>query len=175
MFAGSITSLLVTVAGSKVRSIIFWTMGSFVGSNYNQALLMGTALVFAGGLLLSKAEELNAFAIGEDNAAYIGVPIKRIKLQVMILVAILIGIAVSISGTIGFVGLIIPHMTRILTGPNHQRLLPLSMLFGAVFLLLADLVSRMLFRPIELPIGVITSFAGSLVFVYIFYRARQQL
>jgi iron complex transport system permease protein len=174
MFASSITSLLIVFAGSKVKNIMFWSMGSFAGSSYGQALIMGLALLIGGGLLICKSDELNAFAVGEDNARNIGVPVKKVKLQVMILVAILIGIAVAISGTIGFVGLIIPHITRFWTGPNHRKLLPFSMFFGAVFLMLADLVSRIMLRPLELPIGVITSFIGSIVFVYIFYRFRRQ-
>jgi len=174
MFASSLTSLLITFADSKVKNIIFWSMGSFAGSSYKQALLMFIALIVAGGLLISKAEELNAFAVSEENARNIGVPVKKVKLQILIFVSALIGIAVSISGTIGFVGLIVPHITRFWTGPNHHKLLPLSTLLGALFLMLADMISRIILSPIELPIGVITSFVGSIAFVYIFYRFRRQ-
>ncbi|HCP15086.1 MAG TPA: iron ABC transporter permease [Peptococcaceae bacterium] len=175
MFCSSITSLLITFAGNKAKDILFWMMGSFAGSNYGQLMLAAGALLVCGIGLLRYGEELNAFAIGEENARHIGVSVKGVKLAVMLLASALIGITVSISGTIGFVGLIIPHMTRMLTGPNHRRLLPFSMLAGAVFLMLADLVSRILLRPMELPIGVITSFVGSLVFFYIFYCSRRTL
>ena len=96
------------------------------------------------------------------------------KLTVLICVSVLIGVCVSVSGTIGFVGLVTPHMLRSITGPNHRRLLPASMFGGAVFLLIADLISRTVLSPRELPIGVVTSFVGSIVFVYIFYKSRKQ-
>ena len=174
MFASSATSLLVTFAGDKVKNITFWTMGSFSGAAYADAALMLVALVVCGGVLLYLAPELNAFAVGEENARNVGVNVRRVKLVVMVAVSALLGASVSVSGCIGFVGLVIPHMTRFLTGPNHRLLLPASLLGGALFLLLADLASRTLFAPLELPIGVITSFVGSVAFIYIFYRSRKR-
>ena len=173
MFAHSIISLIITFAGDKVNRIMFWTMGSLEGSSYTNALILIVSLVFFGGLLLRYARELNAFAIGEDNARHIGVNVKRVKLVVMITVSALIGVSVSIGGTIGFVGLVMPHMTRMIVGPNHRRMLPSVMFAGATFLMLADLVARVLLRPLELPIGVVTSFIGAIVFVYIFYTRRK--
>lgn len=172
MFAASVTSLLVTFAGDKVKNIMFWTMGSFAGASYGDAGLMLLALLVCGALLLRLSGELNAFAVGEENARHIGVDVRRVKLTVMVAVSILLGVSVSVSGSIGFVGLVVPHMTRFITGPNHRRLLPTAMWLGALFLLLADLISRTLFSPTQLPIGVITSFVGSLAFIYIFYTLR---
>jgi len=173
MFANSILNFIMTFSGEKLRSITFWTMGSLSGSNYTHVLILLTALLLLGGILLRYRRELNAFAIGEDNARHIGVPVKRVKLMIMITVAALLGICVSIGGTIGFVGLIIPHITRMLTGPNHNRLLPAAIFFGASFLMLCDLIGRILLRPLELPIGVVTSFFGSIAFVFIFHRTRR--
>ncbi len=173
MFAHSIISLIITFSGDKVKSIMFWTMGSLAGSNYQNALALVVALTIGGAVLLRSARELNAFAIGEDNARQVGVDVKRVKLRVLIAASALIGVCVAIGGTIGFVGLVIPHMMRMLVAPNHQRLLPASMFGGAVFLLVMDLVSRVILSPIELPIGVITSLVGSAVFVYIFYTTRK--
>jgi iron complex transport system permease protein len=173
MFAGSIISLLVTFAGDHVKSIMFWTMGSLSGSSYGNAVTIAAAFAVCAAVLLSCARELNAFAISEDNARNIGVNVRRVKLIVLIAVSALIGVSVSIGGTIGFVGLVIPHMTRMITGPNHKKLLPASIFAGAVFLMLADLVSRVILSPLELPIGVVTSFIGSITFVYIFYSSRK--
>ena len=173
MFVSSLMSLVISFAGDKVKSIMFWTMGSLSGSNYTHALLLLAAVVIGGAVILHYARELNAFAIGEDNARHIGVNVRRVKLMIMITVSVLIGVCVSIGGTIGFVGLVIPHIARMLSGPNHQRLLPASMFAGAVFLLLADLVARTLLSPIELSIGVVTSLVGSVFFVIIFYRTRK--
>ena len=171
MFASSVMSLMIAFAGDKVRSLTFWTMGSLSGSGYQNVLLLLGALVVFGGVLLSRARELNAFAIGEENARNIGVNVRRTKLTVLICVSALIGVCVSVGGTIGFVGLVVPHMARMVSGPNHKRLLPASMFGGAIFLLLADLIARMLLRPVELPIGVVTSLVGAVVFVVIFYRS----
>ena len=173
MFVGSLMSLMIAFAGERVRSLTFWTLGSLSGSSYqNVALLFGALAVFGGALLLH-ARELNAFALGEENARHIGVHVKRVKLTVLVCVSALIGVCVSVGGTIGFVGLVVPHMARMAVGPNHRRLMPASLVGGAVFLLLADLVARMLLRPTELPIGVVTSLVGAVVFVIIFFRSRK--
>ena len=110
--------------------------------------------------------------MGEENAIHIGVNVRRVKLLIMIAVSILLGISVSVSGSIGFVGLVIPHIARFMVGPNHKKLLPISMWLGSIFLLLADLISRTILSPAVLPIGVITSFVGSIFFIYIFYTLR---
>ena len=173
MFVSSILSLVITFASDHIRSITFWTMGSLLGASYQNALVLLCALVVCGTVILRYARELNAFAIGEENARHIGVPVKRVKLILMIAVSALIGVCVSIGGSIGFVGLVTPHMVRMIVGPNHKRLLPASLFGGAIFLMLADLVSRVILSPLELPIGVVTSFVGAILFVVIFYRARR--
>ena len=131
------------------------------------------ALAVFGAIIFRHARELNAFAVGEENARHIGVDIRRVKLTLLITVSGLIGVCVSIGGTIAFVGLVTPHMVRMLTGPNHKRLLPASFFGGACFLMLADLVARTLLNPRELPIGVVTSLVGAVVCVIIFYRRRK--
>ena len=173
MFASSMMSLLIAFSGDKVKSITFWTMGSLAGSSYSDALTLLGALAICGGTLLALSRELNAFAIGEDQARSLGVNVRAVKLVILVAVSVLIGVSVAIGGTIGFVGLVVPHMARMITGPGHGRLLPACLFGGAVFLMLTDLCGRMLLRPIELPIGVITSLVGSVVFVAIFYRNRK--
>ncbi len=173
MFAHSIISLIITFSGDKVKSIMFWTMGSLAGSSYQNALALLAALIICGTLMMCSARELNAFAIGEDSARHVGVDVKRVKLRVLISASALIGVCVAIGGTIGFVGLVMPHIMRMIVGPNHKRLLPASMFGGAIFLMLADLVGRTILSPLEIPIGVITSLVGSIVFVYIFYSSRK--
>lgn len=174
MFISSIISLIITFASDHTRSLSFWTLGSFSGVNYDQVKLLFIALVICGGILIRFASELNAFAISEDNARHIGVNVKRVKLIVLITVSVLIGVCVSISGTISFVGLVMPHIARMLVGPNHKRLLPASLFSGAIFLLLADLTARTILSPIELSIGVVTSLVGAVAFVIIFCRTRKK-
>lgn len=173
MFATSIINIIITFCPDKVQHITFWTMGSLQGSTYTNALVLGITVLIGSIVLLSNAEELNAFAVGEENAVHIGVDIRRVKLLVLITVSVLIGVCVSIGGTIGFVGLVTPHLVRMLVGPNHKKLLPLSLYAGAVFLMLSDLIARTLLSPKELPIGVVTSIIGAIVFVVVFYRARK--
>ena len=174
MFISSLISLIISFAGERVKSITFWTLGSVSGATLDQAGLLALALLICGGVILRYARELNAFAIGEENARHVGINVRRIKLTILIAVSVLIGLCVSISGCIGFVGLVTPHMARMITGPNHRRLLPASLFSGAIFLLLADLASRTLFSPTELSIGVVTSLVGATAFVIIFYRTRKK-
>ncbi len=173
MFASSILSLILTFAGDKVHSIVFWLMGSLSAAKFNDVLTLLIVLAVFGTVIMFYARELNAFAIGEDNARHIGVNVKRSKYIILIAVSAMVGVCVSIGGTIGFVGLVVPHMTRMLVGPNHKRLLPASLFAGATFLMLADLIARVLLNPRELPIGVVTSFIGAFVFVFIFYKTRK--
>ena len=170
MFISALISLIITFASDHTRSLNFWTLGSFSGVNDDQVKLLAAALVICGGVIFRYRGELNAFAIGEDNARHIGVNVKKVKLIILITVSSLIGVCVSISGTVSFVGLVMPHIARMLVGPNHRRLLPASLFSGAIFLLLADLTARTLLRPIELPIGVVTSLVGAVAFVIIYYQ-----
>jgi iron complex transport system permease protein len=175
MFAGSIMSLLITFSGDQIKSITFWLMGSMASGSYAHSAALLCVLAVFGAALNRCARELDAFAIGEDNARHVGVNVRRVKLIVMISVSALIGVCVSIGGTIGFVGLVIPHMTRLVSGPRHRILLPASLFSGAAFLMLADLISRVILNPLELPIGVITSLFGSIVFLFIFIRRRKSV
>lgn len=174
MFVSSAMNVIIAFSGDKVKDITFWTMGSLQNASYQNALVLAVALVVCGGILIGHATELNAFAVGEDNARHVGVDVRKTKLTVLITVSVLIGVCVSIGGTISFVGLVTPHMVRMIAGPNHKRLLPATAFGGAVFLLLADLVARVLLRPLELPIGVVTSLVGALVFIFIFYQTRKR-
>ena len=174
MLISSLLSLLIAFSGNKLRAISFWTMGSLASSSYENALLLLIALLLAGGVLLSKARVLNAFALGESRALHLGVDIRREKLIVMSCVSVLIGVSVSVGGGIAFVGLITPHIMRMLTGPNHKQLMPGCLFGGAVFLMVCDLIARTIVTPIELPIGVVTSMIGAVMFIVIFVRQRNR-
>jgi iron complex transport system permease protein len=173
MFVSALMSVFIVFAGEQANHIVFWTLGSLSGSTYQYVLMLTAVLAIFGGILLTLARELNAFAIGEDNARHIGVNVRRVKFLVLICVAALIGACVSVGGTIAFVGLVTPHMVRMLTGPNHRRLMPASLFGGAIFLMASDLVARIVLSPRELPIGVVTSLVGAVLFVRIFLVARK--
>lgn len=174
MLAGSLTSLVIYFSGeSKIGSVLHWMMGSLGASSYDKLIWLAPASLAGILFIITRADELNAFALGEEQAGYIGVNTKAVKLQVMVAVSVLIGMAVAVSGVIGFVGLIPPHIVRLLTGSNYRKLLPATALFGASFLILADLLSRTV-TSLGIPIGVVTSLTGSLLFIYLFNSMRKK-
>ncbi len=174
MFASSLISLVMAFSGEKLRSIAFWTMGSLSGSGFPNVLLMLAVLLPASFVLMLHAREINAFSLGESEALHIGVNVKRVKISILIAVSCLIGTSVSIGGSIGFVGLIVPHALRIRSSGSYKKLLPMCLYSGAIFLMLTDLLARTILSPVELPIGVVTSFVGAIVFVII-YAGREKV
>lgn len=172
-FLGSLLSLMIALTGEELRQIINWLLGSVAMRGYDYLLLALPFLVIGTLLIFLNSDELNVLSFGEETAKQLGVNVKKRKYMLLIGASLLTGSSVAVSGTIGFVGLVIPHMTRMLVGPNHRRLLPLSFLNGASFLVLADLVARTIIAPQELPIGVITALIGAPVFAIIFYRQRK--
>ena len=173
MLASALLSLLFAFAGDKLKSVTFWTMGSLSGRNMTHVLILAAGTLLFGGMLLYRSRELNHFALGEENARRVGVPVRKVKLEILIAVSALIGVCVAVGGSIAFVGLIVPHMVRMITGPNHRKLLPASMLAGAVFLMWTDLLARTVISPVELPIGVVTSLIGAVTFAAIFRSSRK--
>lgn len=172
-FIGAITSLLISLGDrDAMTQIMYWLYGSVGMRGWSHVQLIIPFMIVGSIILLMHYRELNALALGEEAADHIGVNVKRGKIMVLIGASLLTGAAVAVSGTIGFVGLVIPHLVRLLTGPNHRHLLPLSMLFGGSFLILADLLARTLIAPSELPIGVITALVGAPVFAFLLIRER---
>ncbi|KFL43101.1 hypothetical protein CH76_08490 [Lysinibacillus sp. BF-4] len=173
-FLSSVISLMIALTGEELRQILHWLMGSVSMRGWAYVQLVWPFLVMGGGLLWWNRMELNALLFGEERAQHLGVNVKRSKWQILIGGSILTGSAVAVSGTIGFVGLVVPHMTRLLFGTDHRHLLPLSMINGATLLIGCDLIARTIIAPSELPIGVITSFIGAPVFAYIFFKQRKR-
>ncbi len=173
MLASALLSLLIAFAGDKMKSITFWTMGSLSGRNMTHVMILATGLLIFGGMLLFHARELDHFTLGEENARRVGVPVRKVKLIILIGTSAMIGTCVAVGGSVAFVGLIIPHIVRMVTGPNHRKLMPVSMIAGAVFLMLTDLLARTVIAPVELPIGVVTSLIGAVTFAVIFRSSRK--
>lgn len=170
-FLSALLSGLLSINHEAMESVYMWTLGSFASANMRDVLLVGAVL--AGGLLLSLglARDLNAISAGSD-ARLLGVNAPRVRLAALLLSTLMTAAAVSVSGVIGFVGLTAPHVIRRLTGADHRSLLPLSALAGGLFLLLADALSRTLFAPAELPVGVTTSLFGGPFFLILIRRYR---
>ncbi|PLT35943.1 iron ABC transporter permease [Bacillus sp. V5-8f] len=171
-FLGALISLMIAMTGDELRQIIGWLLGSVSMRGWEYIKIMLPFFILGSLLLLFSARELNAMSFGEEQAQHLGVDVQKRKLLVLASASILTGAAVAISGTIGFVGLVIPHLVRLVWGPDHKHLLPLSILTGAAFLILADLVSRTVISPAELPIGVITAIVGAPVFAVILIQKR---
>ncbi|MFJ7697934.1 FecCD family ABC transporter permease [Lysinibacillus fusiformis] len=172
-FLGSLISLMIALSGEELRQVIGWLLGSVSmrGWPYVQMII---PFVIVGSLMLwTQRRELNVLLYGEERAKHLGVNVKRSKYLILVGGSMLTGAAVAVSGTIGFVGLVVPHMTRMIWGSDHRHLLPLSFLNGATLLIICDLVARTIILPRELPIGVITAFIGAPVFSYIFYKQRR--
>lgn len=171
-FLGSLISLMIALTGDELRQIIGWLLGSVSMRGWEYIGIILPFFIIGTVLLLINANELNAMSFGEDQAKHLGVNVQKKKMVVLTAGSILTGAAVAVSGTIGFVGLVIPHFTRILYGPDHKHLLPLSVLMGSSFLIIADLLSRTIIAPSELPIGVITALIGAPVFALILMKRR---
>ncbi len=172
-FIGSLISLTISLGDREsMTQIIYWLYGSVAMRDWDYVKLIMPFMAVGTLMLIMHYRELNALALGEQAAEHIGVNVKRGKVMVLIGASLLTGAAVAVSGTIGFVGLVIPHLIRLLTGPNHRYVLLLSMLVGGGFLVLADVVSRTIIAPRELPIGVITALIGAPVFALLLIKER---
>ena len=172
---GAVTSLIIfwSATGDSYREILNWLLGSLAGARWPAVAIAGGALVVFGIPLLGSARSLDAFAFGDTSAAALGVNVDRTRWLLLGGVALLTGAMVSVSGAIGFVGLILPHAVRLITGPGHRALLPLSALAGAIFLVWADTGARTLFDPRELPVGILTALVGGPVFALLLLRSRR--
>lgn len=173
-FLGAFISLLIALSGDELEAIIGWLLGSVAMRGWSYVAIIVPFFIIGTVLLWMNAKELNAMSFGEERAEHLGVDVAKRKLLILLAGSILTGAAVAVSGAISFVGLVIPHMVRRLWGPNHVHLLPLSMLAGSGFLILTDLVSRMIISPRVLPIGVITAMIGAPIFASILLKQRQR-
>ena len=158
---------------SELRGLTFWTMGSFGGASWQliiPALIIISLTMF---WMIPSARKLDLLQLGEPEAYRLGVDVRKLKFKVIIASAITVGISVSLSGMIGFVGLVVPHLVRLIGGVNHNYLLPGSAFLGASLMMTADLLSRILIQPAELPVGLITSAIGAPFFLWLIFRIRK--
>lgn len=164
--AGGLTSLVEFFADNEMlRRISLWRMGGLDGASYQRASIAGAMMALSLLLLPRFATALNALLLGESEARHLGISVQSIKIKIIVLVALAIATSVALAGTIAFVGLVVPHIIRLMIGPDHRYLLPMSALGGAVLLLLSDTVARTLFAPIELPVGLVTALLGAPFFI----------
>jgi len=172
--AGALTGLLTYFSTEEqLRDITFWSLGSLSGSNWTGLIVLIPSVVIGVIWLQYLSQQLNILALGEQEAAYLGLSVERIKHQIMYIAAWLVAVSVAFVGMIGFVGLVIPHLIRLFYSSDYRKLIPLSALLGAILLLCADTFARTILAPAELPIGILTALIGSPFFLGLLFKSKQ--
>ncbi|MBL4930246.1 iron chelate uptake ABC transporter family permease subunit [Clostridium paridis] len=169
----SLISLMMILKKEAMDKIIFWTLGSFNSSSYSQVLMVLPIVLIGGFLIYSKYKDINILSLGEESAYSLGVQGENIKKFLVILSSLIVATLVSFSGIIGFVGLVIPHIVRIIVGSNNREVIPFSALFGGIFLVVCDTISRTIIPPTELPVGAITALIGAPYFMYLLVQKKR--
>jgi iron complex transport system permease protein len=171
--AVAFTGVLIFMADDRqLRDLTFWSLGSLAGATWQKIGAVAPIIIVALAATPFLARGLNALALGEATANHLGIPVQRLKYVAIVAVSAAVGASVAVSGGIGFVGIVVPHLLRLLVGPDNRYLLPSSALLGASMLLLADAVSRTIVAPAELPIGIVTAAVGAPFFLWILLRRR---
>jgi len=175
-FFGALVLLLFTLYRRESFSILFFLLGSLSGAGSPLLIGISAVLVLIGfGVSMYLARDLDAMSSGEEDALHLGIPVERVKQLLFFSSSLLVGASVSLAGSIGFVGLIIPHVLRLIVGPSHRRLIPASAIGGAFFLILMDVLARTIFSPLEVPVGVFTSLCGAPFFIYLLKRKQEEM
>lgn len=169
----AIVSFLIAIAGENVHQIIFWLMGGFWNASASDAILSACILVLAGLLLFFMGRDLNALSLGEETAAHLGIDSARARWSVLGASTLLVAGAVSIAGSIGFVGLVTPHIVRMLLGPDNRVVIPACILAGGILLVISDTITRTFFS--DLPVGIITAFIGAPFFIWLIHNRGETL
>lgn len=171
-FLGSLVSLMVSMSNSVVNEIVYWLMGSLSMRGWAFSQLMIPYLALGLGVLLFHCRALNLLALGERQAAHAGVELERTRLTVLVVSTLMTAAAISVSGIVGFVGLVVPHLVRLTVGPDYRLIAPLSAIVGGIYVLWADTLSRTVLSPKEIPLGVVTAMLGAPFFAYLLRRIR---
>lgn len=172
--ASAMTSCLIVFSPHDIGPVIFWLMGSLANRDWSHVAMIAPYFGIGMAVVSVYARDLNVLLLGDEAALQLGLEVERVKRVLLTVAALLAAAAVAVSGIIGFVGLIVPHLTRLVVGPDHRRLLPMAAVTGAILLTLADLLARSLAR-IEIPIGIITALLGAPFFLYLLARRRDMV
>lgn len=169
----SLISLIMILKKEAMDKIIYWTLGSLNTSSYKQLLLIAPIVVLGSLFIYRRYKDLNILSIGEEDAYSLGVEVEKVKKELIIISSLIVAALVSVTGIIGFVGLIIPHIARIIVGSNHKELVPFSFILGALFLVVCDTISRVIIAPGELPVGAVTALLGAPYFIYLLWKKKR--
>ena len=174
-FFAAQVSLMKYIAGEELRSIVFWLMGGFWASSWDKVIISFPLILLGIAIMMFFSRELNIMLMGEEHALDLGINVEFVKKIILIFASLTTAAAVSVSGIIGFVGLIIPHIVRIVVGPDHRILLPSSCLVGGIFLIWTDTLARSIIQPTELPVGIITASFGAPFFLYLLRKRKKMM
>ena len=170
LFVNSVLTLISALESEHIQRLILWQMGSFSGRRWIHGLIVAACVIVGGTLLIFRHRELDILSFGEEQAMSIGVDTKRTKIILLLLASFLTGAAVCFSGIIGFVDLTIPHAVRKIFGARHRYVLPMSMILGGAFMSFADMVSRTILSPREIPVGAVTALVGAPFFLWVYFN-----
>ncbi|MEM6763598.1 MAG: iron ABC transporter permease [Bacteroidota bacterium] len=174
-FAAAISGLFINMSNDQqLRDITFWTLGSVSGASWPQVMIAAPIICIGSVILVSFSQAFNAILLGEKEAIYLGIEVEKVKSRVILLAALIVGVCISVSGLIGFIGLVIPHLIRLLKGTDYRYLLISSSLLGAIFMILADTIARTIIAPGELPIGILSAMVGAPFFLWILIKTQRQ-
>ncbi|OBT15513.1 iron ABC transporter permease [Vibrio sp. UCD-FRSSP16_10] len=174
--SGAMLGLLNYYADDQaLRDLSLWTMGSLAGANFSSVIFGSIILLILSFLFYRDAENLNALLLGEAEASHLGIDVQQLKRRLILLTAAGVGVTVSLAGMIGFIGLIVPHLGRMIAGPNHKVLIPLATVLGALLLLISDMLSRILVAPLEIPVGIITAVLGAPFFIWLLVSQKGRI
>jgi len=174
-FLTAIMSFLMVIYSRDMNKIIYWTLGSLAGKGWEPLIKISIPVILSIIVMNFFSRDLNIMLTGEESAHSLGVEVEKIKLYILILGTFMTSMVVSISGIIGFVGLIIPHIVRIIVGPDHRILLPSSGLIGGIFMIFADTIARTIISPMEIPVGIITALFGGPFFIYLLRKRKRSI
>ncbi|MYC71223.1 MAG: iron chelate uptake ABC transporter family permease subunit [Gemmatimonadetes bacterium] len=175
-FFSGLTSFITLTSDNRelARAVLAWLLGSLAGTDWEELTLPTAVLFFGSVYLVLQARGLNALIVGDETAATLGVDLTRFRPSLFGVVSLVTGVMVAVSGAIGFIGLMIPHIVRLMVGTDHRRVLPVSIFVGSIFLILVDVIARTAFDPVELPVGVITSLLGGPFFLWLLHRQMKE-
>ena len=169
----ALISFLMVLRQDKMDSIIFWTMGSFASASWTDVAIVAPVVAVGIGVVLYHCRDLNLLLAGSETAKSLGVEVERVKKVLLLATTLMVAFCVSTCGVIGFVGLVVPHCIRLVSGPDNRRIVPYAILVGALFLLLCDTMARTLLMPAELPVGSLTALVGAPLFIYLLYKNKK--
>lgn len=173
-FTSFIMFIMTTTSDELLHAILFWLYGDLSGSAYREAWILWSVLLVVFAMMYPFSRHINIIGVGEDLGRQLGIDVEKLKYGLLVLISLLTAFAVSLSGIIGFVGLIVPHLMRMVIGSDNRLLLPASLIFGGIFMMLADTVARTIIAPSELPVGVITAFLGAPFFLMLMFGAGKK-